>query len=61
MLPGMRPTALLIVVTTGGTPKARSAGEVVRVPDVCAPSMDDEEAEVDMAAIWEGRRNRGVA
>lgn len=33
MLPGMRPTALLIVDTTGGTPKATSAGKVMRVPE----------------------------
>ena len=33
MLPGMRPTALLIVAVTGGTPKATSAGKVMRVPE----------------------------
>ncbi len=33
MLPGTRPTALLIVATTGGTPKATSTGKVMRVPD----------------------------
>jgi hypothetical protein len=33
MLPGMSPTALLIVDTTGATPKATSAGKVISVPE----------------------------
>src|SRR6478609_11796360 len=33
MLPGTRPTVLLTLAVTGGTPNARRVGNVINVPD----------------------------